>query len=251
MMLGGCVAKPMHSMDVHHVTGSQWKDQVEAMSSVRLDGLVQLDYKDEDGRHRVQGDMDLLLDEGTRSSVRITKASELILWGGQTGSDAWMIDFTEMPPRYSGRRQAGSGSLIPDAMVLRLLLAMEVFPDESVRIQGQDEILVRSIHRIGGEDAEVETRFDLVEGRPNGVVVTHPLFGTWRSTHHWTTGQTRLEGTQGRPLARVVDVIGPDETVVKINTVHASIPGEAFLLSKSHWFDPDQIAAHYGAVEIK
>lgn len=193
---------------------SSWNRSVEAMRYVEIDGTAQLEWEDDQGRHREQGDLQAWIDGGARVSLRLTKFGDVAVWLGQDAHAAWMYDLLSEPTRLTvvapeNARLAGGVPL--DPRVLRLLLGFEPLPDDA-------EVMVQSTGRriTGVQDAMpfvMEVDQDL---RP---VLVQVMCGdqSIEARHRWTTGIVMpTPAGAARPCARVVDIHHGDASMLKL-----------------------------------
>jgi hypothetical protein len=62
-------------------------------------GVVELRWKDDDGNHFRQGDLEFWIDGPDRLSVRVSKLGDPYFWLGTDGKQAWVFDLSGSPTR--------------------------------------------------------------------------------------------------------------------------------------------------------
>lgn len=235
----GCVThppKPVEPVDWR----ASWNASVAGLDRIRLRGQIQVQWADEDGAHREQGDLDALLDGDSRISLRVTKFGDVMLWLGSTPAGSWMFDLTASPTTLtsSGPDDARGQPLLPPP-VLRLVLGLDPWPAETARDQTMVGLVLKGALSGGTFTATLEPG----TLRPLEVRFQRDDIGTVVGTHRWTTGVVHVApGT--RVLARVVDVQSGD-TLLKFRTAKAQVilPDQMTRLA-AVWFDVDRIASH-------
>jgi hypothetical protein len=69
-------------------------DGLSRLTMLHASGVVELDWKDEDGAHHDQGDIELWLRSPNQTAIRVHKSAigEEFLWLGTDGSQFWVFD---------------------------------------------------------------------------------------------------------------------------------------------------------------
>jgi len=219
---------------------SPWDASVAVLERVRLQGQIQVQWKDEDGSHREQGDLNALLDGDSRASLRITKFGDVMMWIGMMPSQAWVFDLTAEPTTLTiGEPGDAEGQPFLPPSVLRLVLALDPWPSGTTRTAEAGVIGLKGEVSGGSFQATLE-RGTL---RPIEIRFERDDVGTVVGVHRWTTGEVRIAPT-ARPLARVVDVTARD-TLLKFRTSRGQvISAEDMTRLAKVWFNVDRIAAH-------
>ena len=221
---------------------ARWNTSVEHYQRLRLRGQIQIHWQDEDGSHSEQGDLDALLDGETRSSMRITKFGDVMLWFTITPNRAWIFDMLSEPTRLTVRTpEELQTQLTIRPEVLRLLLGIDPWPaDAKVQLSGGDVVLTATT--LGGQ---LTATLEPSTLRPKVITLAFPEEGPFVGRHRWTTGEVRVGGAQGgRRIATVVDIVTPEALLkLRTSTIVALTAAEMKPLA-AVWFDLDRVRSH-------
>jgi hypothetical protein len=222
---------------------AEWASRTESLGRLSLDGQAQVEWQDEQGDHREQGDLSAWLDGDRRSSLRLTKFGDVYLWYGATPEQTWVFDFVSDPSTLQkgpARTHQDAGALAVQPAVLRMLLGLDPWPPGAVVSDAKDAILVRG-PALGGQ---LEARLRPDDLQPLTITLEFEGQGCLVAEHRWTTGEVRVDSApKARRLATVVD-LHDGHAKVKLRTSHAEAMTAAAMDAKSNVFDVEKIAAH-------
>ncbi|MDP7030169.1 MAG: hypothetical protein QF733_08110 [Phycisphaerales bacterium] len=240
LLVAACAA-PAPRGDAAADWRATWDASVAGLERLRLQGQIQVQWKDADGSHREQGDLDAILDGDARSSLRVTKFGDVMMWIGVTPDQAWVFDMTSDPTTLTvGVPGAAEGQPMLPPSVLRLVLALDPWPSGTIRTVDDSGNVVLEGQVSGGS---FRARLDAGTLRPIDVRFHRDDVGTVTGTHRWTTGEVRI-APRVRVLARVVDVSAGD-TLLKFRTSRGQVlSADDIARLAGVWFDVDRIAAH-------
>ncbi len=121
------------------------------LGQVYADGVVELRWSDDRGRHFEQGDVELWLALPERAAIDITKFGERLMWMGCDARYAWVFEFDKKEgtalqladrDSASGEKEGVGGDELPiDPAVVIALAGLDRLPEEGetvVRDQARD-----------------------------------------------------------------------------------------------------------------
>jgi len=204
---------------------------------------MQLEWTDEHGSHREQGDLHMLLEGDQQASVRIEKFGDVMLWAGWTPQETWLFDLTGDTSVLQVVPATDRAALVfPPPAILRYLLAVDPLPASSTVESRDDHLLIAVDVTCGTMEIEVEPE----PLRPIRIRVLDEAGSVWESTPRWTTGSTPItRAPAARPLATTFDLVGPEEGLLKLSlrSVVALTPAD-MEAEITPWFDRERIAVH-------
>lgn len=245
----GCARAPRSSAPINTPPATDWaallnswNQDVAPLARVELQGVAQLEWRDEHGAHREQGDLQGWIDGQERVSLRLTKFGDVGAWLGWSRDMAWMFDLLSDPSTLTmvaSNQSSLAGGLPLQPRVLRMLLALEPLPVSAAMETTEDGVRV-----AGAIDGELFSMTLDESARP--ILITVVANGrTVRARHRWTAG-TFMPDSVGtmRPRARVVDVHHEEKAMLKIQ-FSSLVPMTAEEMdAQSVVFDVDRIKAH-------
>jgi hypothetical protein len=101
-----------------------------AMKELVGRGVIELHWRDEDGKHRAQGDFDFWR-LGNAVSLRVSKAGEVVMWIGGDEQNHWVFDMLGDETTLSINQQDIIFSEILDTLVL---LGLDPLPEGNMTI---------------------------------------------------------------------------------------------------------------------
>jgi hypothetical protein len=220
----------------------QWSASVEPFERLRIRGQLQVEWTDDDGSHREQGDLDALLDGDRRTSMRLTKFGDVMLWISVTPTRAWIVDMLSDPSRLTVRSpEQLQGRLMVRPAVLRMLLGIDPWPADAT-VQLVDGSVVVTGETLGGQ---LTVALDANTLQPREIVLEFPNADRFVGRHRWTTGIVQVrDAPGGRALARVVDIVTPEGLLKIRSTTVQALTKESMSALGAIWFDLDRITAH-------
>lgn len=103
-------------------------ERVERLSRMHARGVLELRWRDEDGRHFEQGNLDLWLDLPRQTALRVEKLGRVFLWLGSDNERFWLFDMLgDETVLLSARHDAqlrGNGLLTVRPLVLLDLVGL-------------------------------------------------------------------------------------------------------------------------------
>ena len=99
--------------------------RVQALAKTHSQGVIELNWKDADGKHFEQAGLDMWISLPLHTAVRVEKFSEVILWLGSNDQQWWLFDLiskektlvTGSHAAVDGGAQAGAFGVRPAALV--------------------------------------------------------------------------------------------------------------------------------------
>ena len=229
---------------------STWNQSVEAMRQLELEGVAQLEWTDEDGSHREQGDMQAWIDGDLRVSLRLTKFGDVVVWMGQDQRVAWMFDLLSDPTCLTivaPKRSTLAGGLPLDPSVLRLLLGFEPLPDDA------EVMFLSTGKRVTGNIGAAQFSMDFDDdGRPLLIKVAYGDRQV-EARHRWTAGSVMPEPVGvARRCSRVVDLHHGEASMLKIQISTILLLTNSQLEEQSVVFDAlGRIRSHLGPAVVE
>ncbi len=109
---------------------AQQRDRTALLNEVVGRGVIEFHWRDEDGKHRVQGDFDFWR-LGNAISLRVSKAGESLMWVGGDEQSHWMFDMLGDETTLSINQKDIIFSNILDTLVL---LGLNPLPEGNMKI---------------------------------------------------------------------------------------------------------------------
>jgi hypothetical protein len=191
----------------------RYQYRVGQLSQLWADGVVELRWHDESGKHVTQGDLEAWVVEDDHTALRVSKLGEVLLWLGSDQTTRWAFDLTKEPTTLQTHSSEESKRSWVDPRDLRCLLGIEPIPI------GNGEVIL-----IEGETVTTSDRRRLTIDPATGVATVIELLdedgAVWaRATHQ--VRSIRQVDRPGVPLSQRphmafaidIKVIGGDDLV--------------------------------------
>jgi hypothetical protein len=100
LMLAGCKPKPLalepppspeQTPSLRSIVAAH-NERAARLTTTTSDGVIELSWTDERGRHTDQGDLDFWQTTDNRTALRLSKLGEVGLWLGSSGDQWWLFD---------------------------------------------------------------------------------------------------------------------------------------------------------------
>src|SRR5262245_15242428 len=139
LLLAGCKSEqpvatgPAEPTPTYQELMTAHNQRIEQLRKLYADGVVEIRWKDKNGNHYEQGNMELWLQLPRRTALRVEKLGEVRLWLGSDDQRYWLFDLTsDEKVLHTGTHdqvvQEETGALAVKPLALIDLMAMTPLP---------------------------------------------------------------------------------------------------------------------------
>lgn len=172
----GVPANPPESPPAYQELASAHNKRIELLRTMYADGVIEIRWKDKNGNHYEQGNMELWLQLARRTALRVEKFSAVALWLGSDDERYWLFDKTNDQNilhvgRHEDRLSDESGAFVVKPLALLDLMALTALPDSggsAPPVQYESKLDAWAIETRGG-GGPMRIYFDRMTRRPKRV----------------------------------------------------------------------------------
>jgi hypothetical protein len=197
-------------------------ERVAKLATTYSEGVIEIRWRDERGKHFEGGDLDLWQTTGDRTALRVSKFGDVFLWLGSNEQEYWLFDLLNKDDRvlYRGQHDQQIERMIGlgvKPLALLDLLGLTPIAEETTAIASDQPALYdaeRKAYLIeapgrGGDGARMRMFFDCNSLLPVRVESINPAGEIVAESAHSKYETVEMEGVgpMARPkMAEIIDI---------------------------------------------